>query len=191
MGIYTMKSNLQRKLVNKYGMTISELLIATIIILLVSAGMVTSIQQSAKYFNRSKIESESKTLCSSLEVLIENELRYTERIKKEGGVYSYQSQSHAQKASLATISVATDTANEYDGNLYGIVVLSYSDGTEIKLLSEGMYTLGIQANVNIDSYDESTGIFKVNLFIVDKNGDELIKDTFYVENLSHTEISTT
>ncbi len=191
----TRNPRIGQKLHNKKGMTISELLVATIIILLVSAGMVTAIRQATENFAKEKAQSEAKVLCSSLETEVENELRYTTWIEKKDGVYRYQSKTHANDDSLTTLALEESTAKEFTINgisrKYGKVVLFYPDVTtgdnEIKLLPDGMYPLNLRAYMEITDYTQYR--FTVEISIVDKDGKELIQDNFTVENLNHTSLS--
>ncbi len=196
-----MKNRISKKIKSKAGVSISELLVATIILLLVTSGMVTAIGQASRHFVRSRSQSEAKILCSTLETLGENELRFASNIQEitdaesHDKTYQYMSKTHAKEYSYTTFSVSGDDKETFiiDGEEVecGTVVLYYPTETsvsdrEVNLLPPAMYPMNLKARMDIVDYSDHK--FEVKLVIVDASGDVLIDDTYYVENLNKKDI---
>ncbi len=178
-------------------MTVAELMVATIIILLVSAGMVTAIRQATENYSKSMAQSEAKKLCSSLETLVENELRYTNVVAYEpaytDGKWYYRSKNYQSTETDCDDlqSFAAVTADWTDTE-YGIVTVrstkrSSTATRDVRVLSDGMYPHNIKAKVEILGY--SAGLFNVRVTVKDKDGANLAEDVFTVKNLYYTEPS--
>ena len=58
------------------GMTLMELLCALAVVLLVSAGMVLGVSLAVRSYERSVTNSEAQVLCSTLQTIVNDELRY-------------------------------------------------------------------------------------------------------------------
>ena len=58
------------------GMTLMELLCALAVVLLVSAGMVLGVSLAVRSYERSVTNSEAQVLCSTLQTIVNVELRY-------------------------------------------------------------------------------------------------------------------
>ena len=194
-----MRDIIIKKLKDRSGMSFSELLVAMLILLLVSSGMVNAIQQASVQFVKSRMQSEAKMLCSTLTTVCEDELRYASSIVTvmEDGktVYYFISKNHANEKSRSTFSVADDTEtkktftvnDETESADYGIVTLYYPDAEstdekEVKILPDGSYPLDLKARVEILGYESF--MFHVRLVIVSSDGAVLADEDFYVENLN-------
>ena len=66
-------------------MTLVELLCALAVVLLVSAGMVLGVSLAVRSYERSVAGSEAQVLCSTLETIVSDELRYAGTLKYDEG----------------------------------------------------------------------------------------------------------
>lgn len=85
--------NLVRKLKSRRGFTLMEMLIGIVVMLLITAVILLTVQMSVKYYTTSVRESEAQVLCGSLTNAIKEELEYATAVKGVGsadasGVYS-------------------------------------------------------------------------------------------------------
>lgn len=166
------------KLRNSNGMTLSEVLVATIIMLLVSMGLVTGVALSNKQFVSSIKSSEAEELYSTLSSLISNELRYTTNIITNGTsqegykVVGFTSSTFSPSSGDSYIVLLDKDGRKLSIDTYGQIALG-NDETFNRLLGAAAYTYNLGAKITI-YYNSSTNTFKVNLEIGTINGDSVI-----------------
>ncbi len=152
---------------SKKGATITEMLAVILVVLMLSALVVTGVQLAVDTYARSVAASEAKILCSTLTSAIKNELRFAGSIQ-QGDPIKYFSPRQAADCSLVVS----------EGQL------KLDTGTEIKnLVSSGSYTYGNQASLDILTYDPANGTFAVKLRILDASGKTLTTSEFQVKHL--------
>lgn len=174
-----------KKLNNKQGMSIAELLCATFILLLVSMVLVVGVSMALKHFNKSIRASEAQSLYCTLEMSLTNELKYTNSITVAGGtrVKSFRSVTYAIKEDQEVSLVSLDA----DGDLVDIGELALGDnGVYNRILNSSSYPHGLKAQAHVDYTDkgEGEGYFTVHVNI-GTGQDMLINDkTFQVRPMN-------
>ena len=145
---------LKQKLKSGRGMSLTELLCAVLILVLVSGGMATAVSLAAMR------ESEAQILCSTLETILRNELAYTTNIKLNGKqVEQFQSQTYAIKDSLSSIVI-----DDPDEKGYGRLLLG-NDTKNMDILGRGAYPHGLLVKIDEFTYYNSTHCFTVKLSV--------------------------
>lgn len=168
------------KLKNNKGMTFSELLVATLIMLLVSAALVTGVALANKQFVSSIRYSEADELYSSLSSLISNELRFTDEIKTSNGkVVAFYPTTYSLSTNTPYIVSLDDDKQETQG--YGQLAFG-SNGSYNLILSSANYSYNMGAKINIE-YIKNGNYFIVDLDIGADNT-SLIDKEFTVRALN-------
>ena len=155
------------------GFTLVEMLCTIVIILLISALVVTGVQLGVRSYHRSISDSEAQVLCSTLTTAISDELRYagTVHLTGESKTYdmtqfSFFSQRYGDNAAFTV-------------NSDGQVLLSGN-----KLIPSKAYAYGARARLAIE-YDPNEGRFTVTLSIYDREDSrELTNNAFEVKLLN-------
>lgn len=163
----------KQKFRSQKGFTLVEMLCTIIVLLLVSALMVTGIRLAAKTLRKSVMDSESYMLCTTLRTLVSDELRYCGTIDTtdaDTGV-KFFSQNYGENCYFSV-------------NDDGHVVLVDSDGESNKILTSNSYPYGMMATVAINKYDSTTRIFNVTVTVTDSDGGELSSSTFDAKQLN-------
>ena len=154
-----------KKLKNSRGFTMTELLCAVVVVLLLSALLVVGIRFSSSTYTNSTRMSEAQLLCSTLTANISDKLRYCGSVEEseEGGV------------SKIFIQNVGDTFQvDEDGH----VTLGGK-----KLLSASAYPRGLKAKEVTLTYNSNTDIFGVTIQITD--GSRVLAETeFEVKRLN-------
>ncbi len=207
-----------RKLKQNSGFTISELLVATLILLLTSAMLVTCIRLGLKQLYKQTQESEAQILCTTLSTAVQDELSYASDVQKTdtpmGTVYTF-----SKENMLAPVGfyIATETTSDTDETTFEYSAVTdntlYSESTlgKIYLASEdsegnlsnimGMVSTGAY-NIENSSYGslqagmllkETSGGFEVRISVY--NGSDIdtplsVKD-FYVGKIAASATSIT
>lgn len=156
------------------GFTLVEMLCTIVIILLISALVVTGVQLGVRSYHRSISDSEAQVLCSTLTTAISDELRYAGTVHLTGGTrttydmtqFSFFSQRYGDNAAFTV-------------NSDGQVLLSGN-----KLIPSKAYAYGARARLAIE-YDPSEYCFTVTLSIYDREDSrELTNNSFEVKLLN-------
>ena len=151
---------LKQKLKSGRGMSLTEMLCAVLVLVLVSGGMATAVSLAARQYQQSMRESEAQILCSTLETILRNELAYTTNIKLNGKqVEQFQSQTYAIKDSLSSIVI-----DDPDESGYGRLLLG-NDTKNMDILGRGAYPHGLLVKIDEFTYDNSTHCFTVKLSV--------------------------
>lgn len=180
---------IKKKLIDKHGMSLTELLSAVLILSLVSGAMAGAVSLAANQYDKSMRNSEASVLYSTLANILENELAYTTDIRVEsltdgkGTVKCFFSPNYAIQQSLS--SLITDKSGK-DG--YGMILLGNiaNPDESIRVLGSGAYPNGLLAKVKEFTYDNNTCCFTVYLSI-GYDGTECFGGTFQVINVNKTQ----
>ena len=158
-------------------------MVATILVLLVSATVVAGVGFATRQYNKSMIQSESKMLCSSLANIIRVELSNTMTVtlgdNGEGGrnVEGFYSTTYASGIDVlpgfysVTVTTNANGTRTYtdNGDSYGELFLGDKVGSAMKgniLLSSKAYTTyNIGAKVTCLTYDKDNKVFHVGLSV--------------------------
>ena len=146
------------------GMTLVELLCALAVVLLVSLAV--------RSYERSVAGSEAQVLCSTLETIVSDELRYAGTLEydESGKVVGFFSQNHPD-ANLQHSRFTTDDE--------GRVLLGGQ-----KLLPNNAYPHGLRASVELKDYNEGKRIFTAVITVKDRGGDTLAQTELQVKQLN-------
>lgn len=193
----TIKNEINKIIEKKNGFSLSETLVALIIVLLITSAVAGGVNFASRQYKKSMLISESKVLCSSLRHIIKTELENTGTIKLgeqiSGDQYkldSFFSRTYAIKESLCRFySIDID---DYDNKSvsedgYGQILLgTVKNGKVIGnlLMSSASYTsFDLQAKADV-SYSKTDSVFHVDLSVCSSAGEELSTSTFDVVPLN-------
>lgn len=177
---------------NNKGMTFSELLVATLIVLLVSLGLTTGVALANKQFVSSIRQSEAHELYSTLSSLINNELRFIRVAQYKGDgtlkdVTILQLPTYGDLGQFVYLdedgAVINDGVSDVGEMKYG--QLAFGSSTKYtRLLGSASYPNDLGAKVIIQ-YDELLNIFKVTLDIGTNDYGCILLKTFDVRPLNN------
>ena len=153
---------------DRRGFTLVEMLCVIVVVLLVSAAMVTGVSLAVRSYAKSVSFSEAQVLCSTLKTTVSDELRYAGTVQEENGTIGFFSRNYGQK------SMTGFTVNE-DGQ----VLLAGQ-----KLLPAKAYPYGLRASVDLTSYDSQTRTFCVSIHVTNKDGGIVAQTDFEVQKLN-------
>ncbi len=193
-------NKIRRKARQSRGFSITELLAATIILLLAAEGMAQGISFASRNYKIQLRNSESRVLFSTLRDTINYELSQIGNNDAGGSEMSYSSSdggrytiSDFESATFAldggniTTAFASidETGKAVDGGGYVALGEVKSDGTFYgkEIASEAIYTYGITARVENFVYvlnTDTPSYFEYLLTVYDEDGNELISDTIQV-----------
>lgn len=162
------KGGIVTKICNKKkGFTLTELLSAILIMMLLTGILAVGVQVGVKAYVKSVSLSEAQTLCSTLTTLVSDELRYAGTITVEAdGKVRFFSQNFGG-SSEGGVTFETDA----DGHIT-------LGGAQV--LSSRAYPYGLNASVEL-SYAESTKIFTAEIKVLSGAGNELAASDFEVK----------
>ena len=174
---------IRKKLSDKRGFSLGELLAATVILLLASQVMTQGMAFATRMYKESLTRSHAKQLCSTLTNVIEKELRYTTSVNKgnDGTVLKYFSPTYGKTESA--FAAIDENENKIDGTAGGeiAVQLTAEDGSRYwqKLISSASYS-SFDLKATIQSVKLEGTTFHVILEITDKDGKKIVTNKFDV-----------
>lgn len=174
---------IRKKLSDKRGFSLGELLAATVILLLASQVMTQGMAFATRMYKESLTRSHAKQLCSTLTNVIEKELRYTTSVNKgnDGTVLKYFSPTYGKTESA--FAAIDENENKIDGTAGGeiAVQLTAEDGSRYwqKLISSASYS-SFDLKATIQSVKMEGTTFHVILEITDKDGKKIVTNKFDV-----------
>ena len=174
---------IRKKLSDKRGFSLGELLAATVILLLASQVMTQGMAFATRMYKESLTRSHAKQLCSTLTNVIEKELRYTTSVNADcdGTVLKYFSPTYGKTESA--FAAIDENENKIDGTAGGeiAVQLTAEDGSRYwqKLISSASYS-SFDLKATIQSVKLEGTTFHVILEITDKDGKKIITNKFDV-----------
>ncbi len=174
-----------RKLNNNHGMTLTEVLCATLLVGLVSLCLATGVTLASKQFTSSIRLSEAQELYATLESLLSNELRYTNevRLTDTNEVDTFFSVTYALKEAKTKL-YALDQAGNVT-NDYGELALGDEESKLYnRLLGNASYTNKLGAKATI-IYNQEKQLFTVNLDIGVVGGDSVVQKSFDVRAMNN------
>lgn len=189
LGSLTQK--LSRKLSQRNGFSLGELLAATIILLLASQVLAQGMAFATRMYNETLTDSHARQLCSTLTNAIETELRYTTSIRTDrttetGKLISYFSPTYGETSSsfCALDKEGNPVADSAEGGELAIQVIRNQETKEKvwqRLISSASYSsYQLKANVSAAVYNADAGLFHITLSITDKNDKNLVTSEFDV-----------
>ena len=179
-----------RKLKDNKGLTLTELLCAIIVMLLVTGVMVVGIRLGTQAYVKSVSMSEAQQLCSTITTIVNDELRYTSTVYFKGsdvGIFSKN-----QGGSAGTDGLYFD--QDLDGQ---VVLRDGADNTENKILTKKSYPYNLKAKVELNFKSSSSdsvttgsfvtsddGVFTATVTVYRTEGIDLATTTFQVRPLN-------
>ncbi len=178
------KAKKQVKLNNK-GMTLTEVLCATLLVALVSLCLATGVRLASKEFTSSIRLSEAQELYATLESLLTNELRYTSdiQLKNNNEVDTFFSVTYALKEAKTRLYSLDENGNVTTD--YGQLAMGDEESNAYnRLLGNGSYTNKLGAKAKI-TYDKDHSLFTVDLEIGVIGGKAVVQKTFDVRAMNN------
>ena len=161
-----------RKLRDRRGITLTEMLCTVLIVLLLTALLVVGIRFAGKTYTESMRLSEAQELCSTLTSVISDKLRFCGTVTQD------------ESGDLTQIFIQNVGSVEGKGDAFQIG----EDGQLVlgnrHLL--GSYPKGLQVTAFTLRYDASTDIFSVTLEIGDRSRLTLSQTSFEVKRINRT-----
>ena len=159
-----------KKLRSRGGMTLTELLCAVVIVLLISGLLAVGVRFSVRAYQRSMAASQAQVLSSTLTAAISDKLRYCGSVSPDGD------------------QIFIRDMGSVEGDEKGEVFRVSADGElllgENKLLGSRAYPQGLQVEDFHMEYDSTGGIFRVSFRIADSGGTELAAAEFEVKRVN-------
>lgn len=180
------------------GFTLTEALATVIIVGLVTSMLASGIALAARQYTQSMAASQSQMLCSTLQQIIDTDLRYTSTVylSDDNGDSTFKVVGYSSKSFRAQGDVPTpflrsldDENKPCDISNYGQLALCASQNpTETvvsRILGTGSYNYGLRAKIVDFRYNSSERLFKVSLCVGrPDSGDSLETQTFTVNALN-------
>ena len=155
------------KLRDRRGFTLTELLCAVLIVLLVSALLTVGVRFAGRTYNSSMQLSEAQELCSTLTSVISDKLRFCGTVTP------------GADGSLDHIFIQDLGSVEGEGAAFQLTLGS------TRLLSSAAYPRGLRVRDVSLRYDSALGIFTVTLQVGTADS-TLAETSFEVRRLNHT-----
>lgn len=182
-----MRKRIIEKLKSNKGISLTELLVTLIFCLMTFALVCSAMQASSRELKRETTVSESKILCSTLTIAIQDKLRYSYNIDGTSldnltFTYDKNKDERFNKAQFV--------------NKNGKIVISVAGGSNeqmIALAPDSAYTQGIKAELTeltfsaagaAGSGSSNNAVFKGKVRVMDAAGNELSSQSFAVEALN-------
>lgn len=180
------------------GFTLTEALATVIIVGLVTSMLAGGIALAVRHYTQSMAASQSQMLCSTLQQIIDTDLRYTSTVylsdSNEDGTFKvvgYSSKSFRVQGDVATpfLRSLDDENKPRDINSYGQLALCASQNpTETavsRILGTGSYNYGLRAKIEDFRFDSSKRLFKLTLCVGRPSDDKPLEtQTFTVNALN-------
>lgn len=153
----------------KRGLTLVEMLCTIVTLLLMAMLMTTGVKLAADTFTKTISSSHARVLCSNLQTVASDELRFTPSVQldAQGKVTRFYSGNFSREVNFST---------DEDGHV------RLGDDA---ILSANAYPYGLRASVTIDAYDKENRVFTVTICV--ENAEKtatLASVTFDVKALS-------
>lgn len=120
-----------KKLISKAGMTLTEVLMATLIMGLAAAVFASGLKFAADSFrNRDRIN--AQMLCNTISSAVQDELKFATGIEGEGSSFTYSSRNRA--GSKRCVIGEDFSSGDGSGKVY-----IFDGGNKVRLISDDMY----------------------------------------------------
>lgn len=183
------------------GFTLTEALATVIIVGLVTSILAGGIALATRQYTQSMSNSEAQMLYSSLQKILDTELRFTGTIETDasGKVIGFESKHYKAKkegedpigtSKLCSIPADSDGTIAQDPSTPGQLGMASALGSGVvtnTFLGSGAYNYGLLASVHSLTYSKDRKCFTVNLVISQGSGSDaltLVDETFTVRALN-------
>lgn len=195
---------LARVLGRVQGFSLTEALATVLIVGMVTAILAGGIGLASRQYTQQMASSEAQMLYSSLQKILDTELRFTKTItvnQESGQVTGFFSKHYTAKADgesgltgtseLCTVTNGPNSTVAYSPSTPGQLGMASAIGADASVntfLGEGSYNYGLKASIPSITYDANGNYFTVNL-VISKAGDNLVNETFTVYALNLSNVS--
>lgn len=140
-----------RRLRKKAGFSLSETMLALLIVALLSMSIATGVAFGARQYRRAMARSEARILCSSLAGIIQEELRNTTGVQTDGDDLEFFQSTHYQSGTeLSSLVVIVEEDGEEKEQDEGYVAVKTGDEYFL-LLGEAAYSGANDLKAKLDS----------------------------------------
>ncbi len=171
---------------SKNGFSLSELLIAVLIMALATATLTSAMILAFRHFYESTQRTEAQFLCASLAEFVEDELLFS-KVKVTGGDVTWSKGTHNMGSDISFyVNTEDGSYVKVDGstlNQYGKIVITGNNysGNYYKIASDGSYDVetgkgySLLAGMSL-TWDDANGWFVVQIVVVDKDDKTVLSD---------------
>ena len=184
----SLKKRIQKILRGKSGFTMTELLVAALIMALATATITSVIVVAFRNFYKTVQRTEAQFLCASLAEFVEDELMFSNKVTvSPTGDISWSGGTHNMGSNISFyVNTGTGAYTKVSGstpNTYGRIVITgdnYS-GKYFKAVTDGSYDVekgrgySLLAGMSLE-WDASNELYKVKIVVVDKDNKSLLSD---------------
>lgn len=163
-----------KKLRDRQGITLTEMLCTVLIVLLLTALLVVGIRFAGKTYTESMRLSEAQEPCSTLTSVISDKLRFCGTVTQD------------ENGGLTQIFIQNVGSVEGKGDAFQIGEDGQLALGDRHLLGSASYPKGLQVTAFTLRYDASTDIFSVTLEIGDRSRQTLSQTSFDVNRINRT-----
>lgn len=169
------------------GFTLTEALATVIIVGLVTSILASGIALASRQYVQSMSVSEAQMLYSSLQKILDTELRFTSsfEVDASGNVTSFESKHYIAKGTgegglqatsvLCTVPTGSSGTTANAPNTPGLLGMASGFGDDVVtnvFLGKGSYNYGLEASVPAFRFNENTGFFELTLAISKGSGED-------------------
>ena len=165
---------MKKRLRDRRGFTLTEMLCTVLIVLLISALLVVGIRFAGGTYSSSMRLSEAQELCSTLTSVITDKLRFCGSVTQ------------SEDGGLTQIFIQNVGSVEGAGEAFTISEEGQVMLGDTKLLASAAYPRGLRVGAIDLSYNADTNIFSVSLRITDQKGAVLSQTAFEVKRINNT-----
>ena len=182
----SLKNRIHKICRSRDGFSLTELLIAVLIMALATAALTSALILAFRHFYKSAQRTEAQFLCASIAEFVEDELLFS-KVDVSGGDLKWSKGTHNMGSNIKFYVNTEDGGyEEIDGstlNTYGKIVITGDNfsGDYYKIASDGSYDVetgrgySLLAGMSLD-WDDSNGWFSVEIVVVDKNDKTVLSD---------------
>lgn len=141
-----------RKIRNKKGFTLVEMLVCVLTLLLVGAICVTGTGISIRKYQESRFESDSQMLRASIDMLLSDIFRYATDIDTTNGVVFTNKEYEIANGTVLIAAAGNNGENRF-------VIKKNPTTAESLLIGDNIYAGNLEVSDFTFSYNEETGVF--------------------------------
>ncbi len=168
------------------GFSLTELLVATLIMLLATASLISALTLAYRHFYESAQRTQAQFLCASLAEFVEDELMFS-KVSTATGDLRWSKGTHNMGSNIRFyVNKEDGSYTEIDGstlNDYGKIVITGDNfsGDYFKIVSDGAYDVetknsySLLAGMSLN-WDETNQWFNVEIVVVDKDDKTRLSD---------------
>lgn len=162
------------------------MLCTVLLVALASVALVSGVSVANRQFQTSIRLSQAQQLSTTLETLLANELKYTNKIVVENGqVKKFYSVTYAVSSDLTELVLLNGDQNEVLQNQTKYGEIALGDGTQYnRLLSHANYSKQLGVKIKSLTYDADKKVFNVQIDVGTDSLGSLVEETFFVRALN-------